>query len=332
MARFTLSLLLVAAAASLVTAQPPICVNEVQPYNRNDRTMAVSGSWFLIPIPKTAATAALKESFPALFNLGRLSLLDPPADLNLPPDTHPVIVFAGEDFDIRQGELQLATALMGSGSSIPYVSLGGSKTPIVVPLANNLAGVDGPTQAYITGLIPSIVGTVGGQLTRIGSFIPTNSPYQLLADGSLSINSKWAQAPNPVSGPGLYSEAIDLKFITTPSPHYTLTQWKRLINQPSLLATVLDLLSPKCVRNLYFFTNSTAVVTFRVGNATLGPSAGVDPVKAVLQRASPDGSGFYQGVQGFSSCGQVVGYGMVVPLGEDCEGAARVIEGTPGAL
>ena len=109
--------------------------------------------------------------------------------------------------------------------------------------------------------------------------------------------------------------------------------WKRLLNQPLILGNVGGLLSPRCQRNTLFFTNSTAQPTFRSGNVTLGPSAGVDFVSAVLQKASPDGSGFYQSVYGLSACAQTVGYGSpVVPLGEDCEKAASAVTNTPGAL
>lgn len=64
---------------------------------------------------------------------------------------------------------------------------------------------------------------------------------------------------------------------------------------------------------------------------TLGPSASVDPLTAVLQKASPDGSGFYGGVYGFTACAQNVGYGAVVPQGEDCEVAAQIVASSPGA-
>jgi hypothetical protein len=177
--------------------------------------------------------------------------------------------------------------------------------------------------------------TIGGLLTRIGAFLPLNAPLQTYSDGSFGINSKWAQAPNPVSGPGLYSEAIDLKFVSEPnqaSPRYSLDMWKTMLNQPLMLGNIGSLLTPKCQRNTQFFTNTTANPIFRSGNVTLGPSAGVDVFTATLQKASPDSSGFYQGVYGFTACAQTVGYGAVIPLGEDCEAAALAVKNTPGAL
>ncbi|KAI4637573.1 hypothetical protein J4E83_000390 [Alternaria metachromatica] len=333
MARFFFQILL--AAASLVAGQSTTCPNEVAIYNQQDRTMSATSNWFLVPVPKDAVMKALKESFSSLVNLGGLNLLSLPEELKFPEGMHPVIVNAGANTDIRQGGLQLATGLMVGSSMIPYVGVGSSKTPLNAPLVSYLAGVDEVTQGYVAGLVPSLVATVGGIQTRIGAFLPLNAPFQSYRDGSFGINSKWAQAPNPVSGPGLYSEAFDLKFVSEPNqaaPKYSLDMWKSMVNQPFLLGSVGSLLSPKCQRNVYFFNNATAQPTYRSGNVTLGPSAGADVFSATLQKASPDGSGFYQGVYGFTGCGQAVGYGAVVPLGEDCEAAAQAIKNTPGAL
>ncbi|KAL6150389.1 hypothetical protein ACJQWK_00316 [Exserohilum turcicum] len=324
---------------------------ELPSQKRLSNTHTHTAAWFLVPVPKADVKKALQQSYPSLFNLGRLKLLPVPAELNLGPDMHPVVVSAGRNDDIRQGGLQLATALMVASSMIPYVGVGDSQTPLNAPLVLYVAGVDSVTQSYVYSIIPSIVGksfhvyrdllqscpwlTLGGLLTRIGAFIPQNAAFQTYSDGSLGVNSKWAQAPNPASGPGLYSEAIDLKFISEPnqaSPRYSLSTWKKILNQPSLLANALSLLTPRCQRITLFFNNSTAQPTFRTGNVTLGPSAGSDVLTATLQKASSDGSGFYQGVYGFSSCAQNIGYGFVVPEGEDCEAAAQTVANTPGAL
>jgi hypothetical protein len=248
---------------------------------------------------------------------------------------HPVVAVAGSNNDVRQGEAQLATGLMTASTMIPYVAIGASSTPLIAPLVSYLAGLDEKSRGFVAGLLPSVVATGGGLLTRIGAFIPLNEPYQTNGDGSKTINSKWAKLPNPITGPGLYSEAVDAKFVSQPdqaSPRYSLSAWKRILNQPYILGSIGSLISPKCQRNTNFFTNSTAQPTFRSGNVTLGPSAGANPLTAVLQEGSPDGSGFYQGVFGFSACAQLVGYGAVVPLGEDCEAAARAVQNTPGAL
>ncbi|OAG26200.1 hypothetical protein CC77DRAFT_30090 [Alternaria alternata] len=333
MARLFLQILL--AAASLVAGQSTTCPNEVAIYNQQDRTMSTISSWFLVPVPKDAVKKALKESFSSLVNLQGLNLLPLPAELNFPAGMHPVIVNAGANTDIRQGGLQLATGLMTASSMIPYVGIGNSQTPLNAPLVSLLAGVDPVTQGYVFGLIPSLVATIGGLLTRIGAFLPLNAPLQTYSDGSFGINSKWAQLPNSLSGPGLYAEAIDLKFVSEPNqamPRYSLDMWKSMLNQPLILGSVGSLLTPKCQRNTQFFNNATAQPTFRSGNVTLGPSAGVDVLAATLQKASPDGSGFYQKVYGFTACAQTVGYGAVIPLGEDCEEAAQAVKNTPGAL
>ncbi|KAA8617815.1 hypothetical protein PtrSN002B_007489 [Pyrenophora tritici-repentis] len=334
MARFFFTLIL--STAALVAGQTATCPNEVAIYNQQDRTMTATLSWFVVPVPKEDIMKALRESIPNLVTLQGLNLLPIPEELDFPVGMHPVLVSAGMNGDIRQGGFQLATGLMVATSMIPYVGIGSSNTPFNAPLVSYLAGVDEVTQGYVFGLIPSVVATIGGLLTRVGAFIPMKAPLQAYSDGSLGINSKWAQAPNPVTGPGLYSEAIDLKFVSEPnqaSPRYSLSIWKRLINQPLILGNLDSVFSTKCQRNTVFFTNSTAQPTYRSGNVTLGPSAGASVFSAVLQKASPDGSGFYQSVYGLSACAQTVGYGSpVVPLGEDCEKAATAVSNTPGAL
>jgi hypothetical protein len=127
---------------------------------------------------------------------------------------------------------------------------------------------------------------------------------------------------------------MDFKFNDEPnqaSPKYSIDDWKKWLNQAYFLGSVGNLLTPLCIRNTFFFTNSTAQPTYRTGNVTLGPSAGLNPLTAYLQKASPNGVGFYPGVYGFSACAQIVGYGAVVPVGEKCEEAAEKIKNTPGA-
>lgn len=114
--------------------------------------------WFLVPVPKEEVKKALQQAFPALFNLGGLNLLPVPASLNFPAGMHPVVASAGMTNDIRQDNFQIATGLMFAGSLIPYVGIGSSQTPLSVPLVNYIAGVDEVTQAYVAGIIPSVVG------------------------------------------------------------------------------------------------------------------------------------------------------------------------------
>jgi hypothetical protein len=65
----------------------------------------------------------------------------------------------------------------------------------------------------------------------------------------------------------------------------------------------------------------------RFGNVTMGPAADGQTVQltGTLQAASPDGSGVYSGVEGFSACAQNVGFNP-----EDCDAAAKNVD--PAAL
>jgi hypothetical protein len=316
-------------------------------------SLTLVAAWFVLFAPKEAVEKTLKETIPDLLLRQRLKLLDTPTGMNVPAGLHPVIISAGSIDDVRQGNFQLATKMMTASSMIPYVGIDQSETPYIAPIISYIAGVDATTQGYVSGLIPSIVGKqlpryrppinltchceayLGGQATRIGLFRPLDAPFQEYNDGSKGINVNWAQAPNPATGPGLYSAAFDLKFVDEPdqtSPKYSIGDWKKWLNQPYLQGSIGNLGTPLCVRSTTFLTNSTAQPTFRTGNVTLGPSAGLNPLTAHLQNASPDGLGFYQNVYGFSACGQVVGYGFVIPTGERCGDAAEKVKNTPGAL
>jgi hypothetical protein len=306
-------------------------------------------------VRKDYVEKALRET-PAALALGaRLKLMDTPTVMDIPTGYHPVIVSAGSLNDVRQGGLQLATRMMTASSMIPYVGIGDSKTPFTAPVISYIAGVDKDTNGYVAGLIPAFVGkqlhghhsliqltcqceaSIGGLPSKVGLFQPLDAPLQEYSDGSKGINSKWAQAPSPPSGPSLISEANDFKFVDEPnqaSPKYSIDDWKNWLNQPYVQGGLgnLPVVTPRCVRNTFFFTNSTTQPTYRTGNVTLGPSAGTEPLTAYLQKGSPDGKGFYKTMYGLSACAQVVGYGGVIPMGENCEEAAGRVKNTPGAV
>ncbi|KAF1942877.1 hypothetical protein EJ02DRAFT_453976 [Clathrospora elynae] len=184
-----------------------------------------------------------------------------------------VVAVGGMNNDIRQSDLQIATGLMTASTMIPFVSFGASQTPLTAPLISYLAGVDPVTMGYVAGLIPTPVATLGGLLTRIGAFIPLAAAWQSFSDGTLGINSKWAVLPNPASGPGVYPEAVDMKFTSEAdqaAPRYSLATWRNILNMPYIQGGLSSLGSPRCVRNTNFFTNSTAQAKFRSGNVTFG--------------------------------------------------------------
>lgn len=155
-----------------------------------------------------------------------------------------------------------------------------------------------------------------GNPIRLGQFVPMADAYQSDGNGISSFKVAWTIVPNPISGPGVYPEAYDSTFTTTTSPRYSARTFKALINQPIIVP------SGMCQRNTYYFNNATAQPVFRYGNVTLGPGAsGASPLNSALQQASPDGSGVYAGVEGYSACAQNVGNNP-----ENCDQAGRNVD------
>lgn len=273
-------------------------------------------AWFIIPISSTAVQTAVDQSNP----LSGLTLVSPPNDPSLfpsgfPNGTHPVLVNIGLNDDIRMSALQIDGGLMTASIYVPYVAQSGSQTPLSAALPNYIAGQDGPLP---NGLVPAVASSLlfAGNPLRLGQFIPESQPYQVDAGGDFSATSSWAIVPNTISGPGVYPEAVDLLFRTTTSPKYTAKGFKTLINLPIVLP------SGMCQRNTYYFNNATALPAFRTGQVTLGPGAsGSDPLSSGLQKASPDGSGVYQNVDGYAACAQNVGNNP-----EACETAAANVD------
>ncbi|EME88446.1 uncharacterized protein MYCFIDRAFT_88919 [Pseudocercospora fijiensis CIRAD86] len=310
---FSASLVLAALAAELSNAQ---CINNVAAYNPNIRTMTANQTWFVVPAPNAAVQKAVDESNPT----AGLKLLPVPNDQSLfpqgfPAGMHPVLVSNGRNDDIRMSALQIDGALMTADIYVPYVSKGGSQTPLSAALPNYIAGENGPLP---NGLVPAVASNLlfAGNPLRLGQFIPESSPYQSDAGGTLSAAASWAIVPNPVSGPGVYPEAADFLFKTTSSPKYTAKGFKTMINLPIVLPSGL------CQRNTYYFNNATALPVFRNGQVTLGPGAsGTSPTSGVLQQASPDGSGVYENVDGYGACAQNVGNNP-----QDCETAAKTVD------
>lgn len=152
--------------------------------------------------------------------------------------------------------------------------------------------------------------------------------YQSPASSTLTSNSAWAKVPNSITGPGVYIKNIDMRF-TTPNttktvPRYNATMLKKMINQPFLLSFPLAL---RCQPNTYYFNNASAAVTFRRGNVATGDASTLSTLET-FRKASQDGCGHFEGVQGFSACTQMVGYNTL--LGQDCKEAAGSVD--PAAL
>lgn len=236
-----------------------------------------------------------------------VSLLDVPTDdptlfpNGFPAGMQPALSTIGLTDDIRMSALQIDGGLKTGQTYISYVSHNGSPSPLQAQVSGYIAGENGPLP---NGLVPAIATGLlfGGNPARLGQFNPKAPPYAE-ADGILTSQAKWALVPNPISGPGVYPEAFDFEFTTTPqSTKYNAKTFKKLINLPTLLPT------GQCQRNAYYFTNATAMPVFRNGNVTFGPAAdGNSPTSGTLMKASPGGVGINTDVDGYSACAQQVG-------------------------
>lgn len=218
--------------------------------------------------------------------------------------------------DIRQENLKIDGPLLAANNMVPFVGINGRSTPLSVPLATHIAGVN---SNFLAGGIPAQAATLFGINTRVGAFLPNNAAYRAVGDGTYSANTKQVVLPNPITGPGTYPEATDFRFSSVAPGKYSLEQWKSVINLPYVLNSVLF---GKCQRNTYFFNDSAADVEFRAGRVDLGPAAGFNTLTGVLV----GNYGGVQQMQGISACAQLVGFDRLVAQGEDCEVAAGKVE------
>ncbi|TKA83473.1 hypothetical protein B0A55_00567 [Friedmanniomyces simplex] len=315
------------ALATLSTYTNAQCPNEVANYNPNLRTASANNTWFLVTVPKSAVQTALDTSYgPGLVVLANL----PTNDASLFPHGfdsaayHPVLVDAMYQDDVRMAAAKIEGPLLGAGLYVPYVRRAGiskAGTVLQAPLSTFISGANGDA---IAGLVPALVSTlVEGYLLRLGLFEPTNAAYQRNDDGVLSNNAAWLVAANPISGPGIAPTAFDFQYTMQDGfALYTAELFKTVINQASILSGVY-FLANVCQRNQYYFNNDTSIMTPVRGNVTFGPAAdglGVQK-KSTVQKASPDGSGLYVRNEGFTGCGQNVGFNP-----QNCDEAAENID------
>ncbi|KAF1357683.1 hypothetical protein EJ07DRAFT_127528 [Lizonia empirigonia] len=289
------------------------CPNTAAAEYPNLRTMSANNTWFIIPVPKAKVVEALNEAFILNSFSEELTLLDLPSTVDFLEGIHPIVATNGLDADICLSALQISGPLLSSSTVVPFVSYKGSKIPLSAPLNSYIGGEDKTTldTLRLAGVVPAVVSTlVGGTSLRLGDFLPPNAAYQSDGSGLFSANSKWTIARNPISGPGVYVEAVDATFVTAPQPHYSLEFLSSVINQPTILNGAM---TGMCQLNTYILHEGTAQVQFRSGNVTLGPATnGVGVTSGMLQ-------GKYTDVHGFSACAQSVGY-----TAQKCDGLTRV--------
>ena len=149
--------------------------------------------------------------------------------------------------------------------------------------------------------LTALVGSGEGTTIFVASFVPDDGPYEII---SISPPEFIAQVkdvivPNPVSGPGVIEEVVDTDFFTVSNSSYTAHTFHEVISQPLILTNGL------CQRNLIYFNQTFTDPIFRNGTVTL---------------YSPGGAfaGVYDGVQGYSASGEVLGYNP-----ETCSSAAE---------
>lgn len=233
---------------------------------------------------------------------------------------HPVLVNVGLTDDIRLSALQIDGGLKQGSVYATFVSQNGKPTPLSASLVGYIAGENGPLP---NGLVPAVASPLlfAGTPLRLGQFNPDAPAYASDSGGTFTTQAKWALVPNPVSGPGVYPEAVDFLFRKQDAAQlYTAKTFKTLINQPAILPSGL------CQRNQYYFTNATALTSFTFGDVTLGPAAsGNSGSSGALMQASPDGNGLFKDNEGFTGCAQSVGFNP-----ETCENAGKNLD--PNAL
>ncbi|KAK0347637.1 hypothetical protein LTR91_000793 [Friedmanniomyces endolithicus] len=286
------------------------CPDEVALYNYNLRTASANNTWFLVPVPKQAVQSALDTAY----GTGLVTLTDLPAnDASLFPrgfdstTHHPVLVSAMYQDDIRMGAAKIQGPLLGGGLNVPN-GVEGAAVDI-----HQLSERESATASTL----------LEGFFLRLGLFIPNNAAFQRNDNNILSNTAAWLVASNPVSGPGYAPTAYDFQFTEQASfSLYTAKLFKSVINQASILSGP-DFIANLCQRNQYYFNNDTSTMTPVTGNVTFGPAAdglGVQ-MQSTMQKASSDGSGLYLDHEGFTGCGQNVGFNP-----ENCDAAAANVD------
>ena len=156
----------------------------------------------------------------------------------------------------------------------------------------------------------ALVGSLGGTTIFVASFVPDDGPYEEIATSppEYIAEIKDVIVPNPVSGPGVITEAIDADFFTISESDsdFTPHTFHEFISQPLILTNGL------CQRNPIYFNQTFTDAVFRNGSITLYEPGGAF-------------QGVYDGVQGYSASGEMVGYNA-----ETCSSAAANTD--PNAL
>ena len=296
---------------SFVSSQ---CPNDLAVYDPNIRSSCQNGSkpqstypqaatasmlttsiaYFIVPVDTNAVATAVEP-----YNLLPL----PTTDTTLfphgfPAGKFPVLVNVAYSNDIRMSALELPTPLMEGGITVPYVDrLADGKTPFSFSVRSYIGGVDGDT---FTPYIPVIVGSLEGTTIFVATFDPDTAPYEEIATSPAEYIAQITDVlvPNPISGPEVAEQAVDVDFFTTNSSLYTDHTFHDFISLPLILTNDM------CQRNPVYFNQTFTDPIYRNGTVILYSPGGAFP-------------GVYPGTAGYSASGVQLGYNA-----ESCASAA----------
>lgn len=251
--------LLTAAALLWVQAWAQAGPNTIAQFNPANRTMSFNGTFCIVPIPKDEVRP-----------ITGYDPIDVPASIlpSFPDGMHPLLFQGGYQMDIRMTALNVAPlqipGLTQASLIVPFTDVvGDGETPVNVPVNYYIGGTDGN---FLEAIVPSIVAGVPlfeGTNIAPATVVPDTAAVEALSGGFFNFQTKPYLLPNPISGPGVQGEALQLLYeLTTDSP-YSDGTFHRLLNSPQLLNTGL------CQRNTQYFNETFVNARMGRGNLTL---------------------------------------------------------------
>ena len=233
--------------------------NTLGQYNPANRTMSFNETVCIIPIPKNVVRP-----------ITGFDPLDVPSNLlpGFPQGMHPLLFQGGYQNDIRMTALNAVPlqipALTQAALLVPYTDAArDGRTPVNVPVSFYIGGTDGK---FLEAIVPSVVANVPlfeGTNISPATIVPDTAALQSLPSGQLNFQAKPYLLPNPISGPGVQGEALQLLYKLDSESPYPAQTFHRFLNSPQLLNTGL------CQRATQYFNESFADPKFGKGDITL---------------------------------------------------------------
>lgn len=254
-------------ATALLAATVPLWVpvhaqagpNTLAQFNPANRTMSFNGTFCIVPIPKNVVRP-----------ITGYDPLDIPVSVlpSFPAGMHPLLLQGGYQNDIRMTALNLAPlqipGLTQASLTIPYTDAArDGRTPVNVPVSYYIGGTNG---RFLEAIVPSLVAGIPlfeGTNISPATIVPDTAAIQSLVGGLLNFQTKPYLLWNPISGPGVQGEALQLVYELTSDSPYSARTFHQLINNPQLLNTGF------CQRNTQYFNETFANPQMGKGNLTL---------------------------------------------------------------